>query len=315
MSHVLLDIAGYALSPEDKEIITHPAIFGVILFTRNYHDPAQLKALTQSIHKANPEACIVVDQEGGRVQRFRDFFTRLPSMREWGERFSAKKEQCLPELKQTIQVMIQELHQVGVQVNLMPVLDVDYGVSQVIGERSFGSDANVISTLADVVIGILHSRKMPAIGKHFPGHGAVTLDSHEHLPTDERDFLQIWDKDLRPYQKLIHQLDAVMPAHVVYSAVDDKPAGFSTLWLQEILRKKLGFTGLIISDDISMKATACFGGYRERAKLAWSAGCDVVSVCNYRDGAIEVLDGIKENLPESAIQKVLQFSSRVNKFV
>ncbi|OGO92664.1 MAG: beta-N-acetylhexosaminidase [Coxiella sp. RIFCSPHIGHO2_12_FULL_42_15] len=290
MNYVLLDIAGLALTAEDQEILQHPAVFGVILFARNYQNPRQLRELTESIHRVNSTLCITVDQEGGRVQRFKESFTLLPSMREWGLQYERDREQAVVAFKTMLKTMVTELKSVGVQATLMPVLDVDYGVSQIIGERSFGRDVTVVTQLANIAVDVLHQYGMPATGKHFPGHGAVVLDSHEQLPIDEREFEQIWQNDLVPYQKLVHCLDAIMPAHIIYPAIDDKPAGFSRIWLQEILRQRLGFTGLIMSDDITMKAAHCFGDYVERAHLAWEAGCNVVTVCNYRPGAIAVLE-------------------------
>lgn len=314
MSYLLLDIAGFSLTEEDKEILTHPAVFGVILFTRNYHHPEQLGALTQSIRQLRSNLRIVVDQEGGRVQRFKEAFTALPSMRTWGMEYQKKGDQAILNFKILLHTMLDELKSVGIDATLVPVLDLDFGMSEIIGERSFNRDPEIVSHLANIVIDLLHEYGMPATGKHFPGHGAVVPDSHEQLPIDSRPFSEIWQNDLLPYQKLAHRLDAVMPAHIVYENVDNKPAGFSQRWLQDILRHQLKFEGLIISDDISMKAADSFGDYLDRACLAWEAGCDVVTICNHRSGTLMVLDGMSRKTTKSILKKNRRFHP-TNKFV
>ena len=290
MTYALIDIEGLSLSSADRERICHPAVFGVILFSRNYESPKQLRALTAAIRAENPRLCITVDQEGGRVQRFREHFTQLPSMRHWGQAYRENPDQALSALKQSMTDLISELLDVGVGSSLIPVLDLDYGVSEIIGERSFGRDPLLVTRLAEVSINVMHQYGFAATAKHFPGHGAVVLDSHEHLPTDSRPLEQLWDQDIYPYIQLKNQLQAVMPAHIIYSEMDEFPAGFSGRWLQDILRRKIGFEGLIISDDLSMKATNHFGDYADRARLAKEAGCDVVTVCNNFTGVEAVLD-------------------------
>lgn len=292
MSYVLLDVAGLTLTVEEREILRHPAVFGVILFARNYQDPAQLKALSQAIRQNNPALCVVVDQEGGRVQRFREGFTALPSMREWGQRYREQPTETLQAFARMLQCMLSELQSVEVPVTLIPVLDLDYGVSDIIGERSFDRDPQRVIELAQFLLQTMRDHGMPATAKHFPGHGAVRLDSHEHLPIDPRPFAEIWAHDLLPYRMLHQQLQAIMPAHIIYPDVDDRPAGFSPVWLQDVLRKRIGFTGLIMSDDLTMKATNTYGDYADRARLARSAGCDVVTVCNCPEGAIQALDAL-----------------------
>ncbi len=310
MSFLLVDVAGYELDAQDKEILAHSAIVGVILFTRNFQDLEQLQALTSSIKAVNPKLFIVADQEGGRVQRFRSQFTTLPSMREWGNRYQKNSEEAILGLKAATTSLVTELKTVNINASLIPVLDVDYGVSEIIGERSFGEDSELIKTLASVVISTLHANGMPCTGKHFPGHGAVLVDSHKGLPIDPRPLDEIMQSDLAPYRHFVNQLDAIMPAHIIYPDVDDKPAGFSKIWLKTILRKKLGYEGLILSDDISMNATLVYGDYPTRAKLALDAGCDVVSLCNNREGVISVIDSLGQHKTPKSQQRLHQFVNR-----
>ncbi len=287
---IIIDIAGHELTPEDREVINHPAVAGIILFTRNYHDKAQLKALTHSIAKIRQPLIIAVDQEGGRVQRFRDEFTRLPPMAKLGELYEQDPEKARKELVKMTHVLVSELYEVGVNLSLVPVLDLNHGVSQIIGDRSFSAKPEVVVELASVMIETLQSLGMPATGKHFPGHGAVVADSHLELPRDDRDWESIQNSDLMPFTALSTRLDAVMPAHIVYSQVDTEPAGFSRHWLETILRAKLGFKGAVMSDDLTMAGAAIAGSYAERAHMALEAGCDLLPVCNNRTGSIEVLE-------------------------
>lgn len=309
MSHacVVVDIAGFELTPEDRELLQHPQVVGVILFARNYSNLLQLKALTKSIHQVRDDLIIYVDQEGGRVQRFVEGFTKLPSMQHWGDNFCEHQESALTQLAATVQTMVIELQRVGIDASLAPVLDLDYGHNEVIGHRSFHSEADVVITLARQFIQSMHDNGMPVVGKHFPGHGAVTADSHKELPRDDRPFELISANDMQPFIALCHELDAIMPAHVVYSQVDDKPAGFSSVWLQTILRQRLGFKGVIISDDLSMAATSTFGSPSDRAWLALEAGCDIILVCNDRDAASEVVTSVERFNLSSSHQRIMRY--------
>lgn len=288
------DIAGLALSPEDREILSHPFISGVILFSRNYESVQQLQALTQQIKSISSELIITIDQEGGRVQRFRDGFTELPSMQSWGLQYvaasTAEKHTVKNNFSKTIFTMISELKNVGVYSSFVPVLDLDYNRSEIIGHRSFGQCAHIVTDLANFMIDECHHLKMPVTGKHFPGHGWVAVDSHLDLPVDERSFNIILKNDIKPYEKLAAKLDAIMLAHIVYEDMDALPVCFSSFWIRDILRKKLHFDGLIMSDDLSMQAIAKKWGYIEATNKALTAGCDIVLVCNSRDGVIEILD-------------------------
>lgn len=286
---VMLDVAGLTLTDHEKDVINHPNTGAVILFARNYHDPEQVTQLNKEIRKArNGQILIAVDQEGGRVQRFQNGFTRLPPARSYSEMRDT------PELAETAGwLMASELLAVGVDFSFAPVLDIDCGISEIIGNRSFSTKCERTTELARAFRKGMNTAGMAATGKHFPGHGAVAADSHHALPVDERDLESIRAKDLVPFKALINEgLEAVMPAHVVYKNIDPNPAGFSPFWIQQILRGELGFKGVVFSDDLSMEGAAFAGGYPERAKRAQEAGCDMLLVCNNPPAAEAVLDAL-----------------------
>ena len=283
---VMIDIAGQSLTALDKEKIAHPNTGALILFSRNFEHPEQIAGLIKAIRAARHGGILIaVDQEGGRVQRFQNGFTRLPP---------AAAYAAQPQLAEDAGwLMAAELLAVGVDFSFAPVLDVDCGVSTIIGNRSFSQDSGLAATLAGDFRYGMKLAGMAATGKHFPGHGAVALDSHLTLPEDNRDLDTIRQHDLKPFKRLIADgLEAVMPAHVVYPQVDKLPAGFSEVWLQTILRKELGFDGAIFSDDLSMAGAAVIGDYPERAGLAQQAGCDMLLVCNNAQAAERVLDNL-----------------------
>ena len=288
---VMMDVAGHVLSAEEKEALRHPLVGGVILFARNYESPEQLKALTAEIRALrSPTLLIGVDQEGGRVQRFRAGFTRVPPMRVLGELYDSAPSAAMNLAHALGVVLGAELRAHGVDFSFTPVLDLDFGQSGVIGDRAFHGDSGAVGELAGELIAGLGTLGVGAVGKHFPGHGFATADSHVAFPVDERELRDIEARDLRPYRALIPRgLAAVMPAHVIYPKVDARPAGFSRRWLQEILRGEYAFEGLIFSDDLSMEAASVAGGVVERAQAALAAGCDMVLVCNAPQKAAEVL--------------------------
>lgn len=307
----IVDLEGLTLSSEDCEFIQHPDVAGVILFARNYENRDQLRALTANITRARDSLFIAVDQEGGRVQRFLDGFTRLPSMRHWGKLYQKKPDETKSELQRMTQIMVNELHDVGIHLTLAPVLDVDQGINEVIGERSFGSNPKEVVALAEIVIDTMRATGMPTTGKHFPGHGGVVTDSHKDLPVDARDRQTIAHSDLLPFIKLHNKLDAVMPAHIIYKSFDENPASFSPFWLNEILRKQLQFEGIIISDDLTMQGAATMGSYPDRARKALAAGCDLISVCNNRRGAIAILDALQGYHNSSSERRVETFVQKM----
>lgn len=296
---VMLDVAGTRLTPEDEARLRHPLVGGVILFARNYESPAQLSELTAAIHALRtPTLLIAVDHEGGRVQRFREGFTKLPPMRELGKLWDTQPKRARHLAQEVGFVMASELRAHGVDFSFAPVLDVDHGASNVIGDRAFHAKPQAIAELAHSLLQGMKQGGMSAVGKHFPGHGFVCADSHVEIPLDERGFTDIELCDLIPFRQMVQfGLTAVMPAHVIYPKVDDKPAGFSKVWLQDILRGELGFEGCIFSDDLAMEGATVAGGIVQRAEAALNAGCDMVLICNRPDLADELLARLKWEMP------------------
>lgn len=287
----MLDVAGCALDETDRELLAHPVVGGLILFKRNFECPEQLDDLVREVRAERAEILIAVDQEGGRVQRFKEGFTPLPCMRALGRWFDASPRDALTAAFQCGWLMAVELRAHDVDLSFAPVLDLDYGQSSVIGDRAFHSDPEAVSELSGAFIRGMRDAGMASTGKHFPGHGYVAGDSHLEIPEDPRELTEILARDMIPFQRLFSEgLDAVMPAHVIYTAVDQHPAGFSPRWLREILRTEMAFEGVIFSDDLSMEGATVAGGYPERASAALYAGCDMVLVCNDRPGAVEVLE-------------------------
>lgn len=290
---VMLDVAGTALAGEDRELLAHPQVGGVILFSRNYESPGQLAALVTEIHAVRrPPLLVAVDQEGGRVQRFRDGFTPLPPAHLIGRRYDLDPAGAMALAQTCGWLMAAELRALGVDLSFAPVLDLDYGVSEVIGDRAFHRDPEVVAKLAGRYAAGMRAAGMATTGKHFPGHGGVAADSHVALPEDRRPYQDLLD-DMRPYEVLIGQgLSAVMVAHVVYARLDRAPAGYSRWWLNNELRTRLRFHGTVFSDDLSMAGAEVAGSPAERARRALEAGCDMVLVCNNRPAAVEVIDAL-----------------------
>jgi beta-N-acetylhexosaminidase len=281
----MVDIAGLSLSGPERARLTHPAVGGVILFARNFSSPLQLKALTAQIAELrDPPLLIAVDQEGGRVQRFVSGFTRLPAPRSIGAAFDRSEDRGLEAAYAAGFVMARELRDHGITFSLAPVLDVDFGHSSVIGDRSFHAEPAVVALLGARMVEGMDDAGMAAVGKHFPGHGYARADSHHEAPVDVRSLEVIRGADLQPYIETIARgLAGVMPAHVTYPAADRHPAGFSQFWLQRMLREELGFRGMVFSDDLSMEGASAAGGVEDRAAAALEAGCDMVLICNAPD--------------------------------
>ncbi|HUX89506.1 MAG TPA: beta-N-acetylhexosaminidase [Gallionellaceae bacterium] len=309
---VMLDIAGTTLTPEDEARLRHPLVGGVILFSRNYVSTRQLTELTAGIHALrSPPLLIAVDHEGGRVQRFREGFTRIPPMRELGKIWDEHPKRAKHLAQQAGFVLAAELRACGVDFSFTPVLDVDYGSSGVIGDRAFHSEPQAIAELAHSLLQGLRQGGMHTVGKHFPGHGFVRADSHLEIPVDERSYTDIELCDLIPFRQMVNfGLTAVMPAHVIYPNVDSQPAGFSKKWLKDILRGELGFEGVIFSDDLSMEGATVAGGIVQRAEAALQAGCDMVLVCNRPDLADELLAGLKWEMPATSKARLAQMRGR-----
>ncbi len=308
---VMLDVVGTTLSDDDLRRIHHPLTGGVILFARNYTDRAQLTALCKAIHDARPGVLIAVDHEGGRVQRFRsDGFTRLPAMKKLGELWDRDVLEACKAATALGFVLAAELRACGVDLSFTPVLDLDYGQSEVIGDRAFHRDPRTVTLLAKSVNHGLQLAGMANCGKHFPGHGFVAADSHIAIPVDERDPKDILKEDAAPYGWLGMSLSAVMPAHVIYPKFDKHPAGFSKKWLS-LLRKDLGFDGVIFSDDLSMEGASVAGTVVQGAHAALSAGCDMVLVCNAPAKADELLAGLDPSVAIDAHRSAERIASLV----
>lgn len=294
----MLDVEGAELNADDIRRLQHPLVGGVILFSRNFHSSAQLKALTAAIHAVRqPPLLIAVDHEGGRVQRFREGFTRIPPMRELGRVWDRNPKRARQLAEMSGWVLAAELRAHGVDFSFTPVLDIDFGNSGVIGDRAFHRNTQAIAELAQSLMAGLKRGGMASVGKHFPGHGFVAADSHTEIPVDERGFTVIEQTDLEPFRRMVDAgMQAVMPAHVIYPKVDEHPAGFSKIWLQQVLRRHLGFNGVIFSDDLAMEGAVVAGNVTQRALAALKAGCDMVLVCNRPDLADELLNNLEGNM-------------------
>ncbi|MCW8911412.1 MAG: beta-N-acetylhexosaminidase, partial [Gammaproteobacteria bacterium] len=269
---------------------------GVILFTRNYESPEQITELVKEIHSLrSPHLIVAVDHEGGRVQRFREGFTRIPPAAMYAEVYKSNPQEARRLAERFGWLMAIECRSVGIDISFAPVLDRGLGISGVIGDRAFHSNPDLIAELASEFMHGMQSAGMAATGKHFPGHGSIKEDSHVAHPVDHRPLNEIMMEDVRPFERMINYgLAAIMPAHVVYPKVDDKPAGYSPFWLNDILRKQLGFQGVIFSDDLSMEAAGVAGDFSDRAKTALNAGCDMVLVCNHSEAAGRVLESLED---------------------
>ncbi len=296
----MIDVGGQELTAEDRELLCHPLVGGMILFTRNYRSPEQLKALCDEVLALPRQRLLLaVDHEGGRIQRFRMGFSRIPSMRSLGRLHQEDAGKALEEARQQGAIIGRELVAYGIDLCFAPVLDIDHGISTVIGDRAFSDEASIVVELARAFRAGLNSAGMAATGKHFPGHGAVVADSHHELPVDRRSEAELWARELKPFEALIGDgIESLMMAHVRYTAIDETPASLSTRWIQDILRRKLGFSGAVFCDDLSMGGAAVIGDMEARARLALEAGNDMLPVCNDRPAVVGLLDALKELKPQ-----------------
>lgn len=291
---LMIDIAGKTLSAEDKILLSNPLVSAIILFSRNYESQEQLKKLISEIRQEKPDILISVDHEGGRVQRFREGFLRIPPMRSLGHYYDQDPVEALLTTHAMGWALAAELLAFDIDFSFTPVLDVDHGVSEIIGDRAFHTNPHTISLLTRAFMNGLHEAGMQGVGKHFPGHGAVAPDSHLEIPVDDRPFEVIEKEDLEPFKELIAAgIGGIMPAHIVYSQLDKHPAGFSKFWLQQVLREQLKFDGIIFSDDLSMEGASAMGNYQQRAEAALKAGCDMILVCNNRPAALELVQSLQ----------------------
>jgi beta-N-acetylhexosaminidase len=292
---LMIDVAGHALDAEDRELLRHPAVGGLILFARNYAEPAQVEALVREAHALRePRLLVAVDHEGGRVQRFREGFSRVPPMRAFGAVWDEDQRAALRNAELAGWLIGAELRAVGVDLAFAPVLDLDFGLSSVIGDRAFHAEADAVARLGAALSSGLKRAGMAATAKHFPGHGGIAADSHLELPVDPRPRADLEAADLVPFRRLIESgVPSVMMAHVVYPAVDALPASFSARWIQAELRGALDFRGAVFCDDLSMQGAAVIGDHAERARVALAAGCDMLPLCNDRAAASRVLDALR----------------------
>jgi beta-N-acetylhexosaminidase len=303
---LMIDVQGVELAAEERELLAHPLVGAVILFARNFESVPQLERLVADIHSLRtPPLLVTVDQEGGRVQRFGDGFTPLPPMRTIGHAYDVDRLAGRQLARQCGWVMASELLALGVDMSFAPVVDLDYGVSSVIGDRSFHRDPRAVAELAVAFAGGMRQAGMIATAKHFPGHGAVAADSHVAAPVDRRSLADL-DDDIYPYRRLIDNgLTSIMAAHVTYPEVDRWPAGFSSRWLQDELRGRLGFDGAVFTDDLTMAAAEKAGSLPERAQAALEAGCDMLTLCNNRQGVLQVIDSLHGRVdPVSQVRRV-----------
>jgi beta-N-acetylhexosaminidase len=291
---LMIDFAGTELTPEDREVLRHPLVGSVILFTRNYVDPAQLERLVGEIHALrDPPLVVAVDHEGGRVQRFRKQFTVLPPARLIGHQYEIDAADGLDMARSCGWLLAAELRAVGIDLSFAPVVDLDYAVSEVIGDRAYHRNTNAVGALASAFMAGMREAGMASVAKHFPGHGAVVADSHFALPVDRRELTDL-EAEIAPYRRLIaNGLIGVMAAHVQFPAVDELPASLSRRWITGVLRGDLGFHGVVFADDLNMAGATVVGSMTRRAQLALDAGCDVLPVCNNRAGAVELLENLE----------------------
>ena len=298
---LMLDLKGVSLDRDERLQLQNPQVGGVILFSRNIQSRDQVCDLVAEIRACSKHLLVAVDQEGGRVQRLREGFTAIPSMQVIGNLIARSPEEGLSLSKDLGWLMASEVIACGLDLSFAPVLDVDRDTSSIIGDRSFSDQPEIVISAAEAFIKGMHDAGMAATGKHFPGHGGIVADSHLEAPVDDRSWNTLYARDIQPFAKLSKMLDAVMPAHITFPSVDPDSVGFSSFWLNDVLRGKLGFEGIIFSDDLTMKGADIAGGYVDKAKLALKAGCDMILVCNCPQGAVEVLSYMESaNISQSS---------------
>lgn len=310
---LMTDFDGLELDSVDREILKHPLVGGVILFARNYSDPEQIRAVTDELHSLrSPKLLIAVDHEGGRVQRFRSGFTELPSAAIIGKVYDDDPAAGLAFAEQCGWLMAAELRSVGVDFSFAPVLDLSNPASRIIDDRAFHKDPHCVARIAHAYVKGMHNAGMAAVGKHFPGHGTVVADSHVELPVDNRSYYDIANSDLITFRLLAPDIEGVMPAHIVYPAVDNEPAGFSSVWVKSVLRQELEFQGIVFSDDLNMAGAAEIGGVDERASVAIAAGCDVILLCNNRSGTERLISSFRAQVEPVTQVRLMRMHGKGN---
>ncbi len=310
---LMLDVDGLVLSSDDRQLLANPQVGGVILFARNILSREQVCTLVAEIRSCSKNILIAVDQEGGRVQRFSHGFTKIPSMQQVGDLVESAGSEGVALSRELGWLMASEVLACGLDISFAPVLDVDRDTSSIIGDRAFSDQPKKVITAAAAFIEGMQDAGMASTGKHFPGHGGVIADSHLEAPVDNRSWDQLKRHDLMPFQSLAKTLSGIMPAHITFPSIDPDSVGFSVFWLKEVLREQLGFSGVIFSDDLSMKAADIVGSYVDKAKAALAAGCDMILVCNDRKGAREVLSYMEyQQIPMSALIESMRPNKSVN---
>ena len=307
----MLDLCGTELTENERLVLSNSQVGGVILFARNIQSKQQVMALVKEIRSCSSQLIIAVDQEGGRVQRFKQGFTRIPPMQILGDQIQTQAQVGLDLAENAGWLMASEVIACGLDISFAPVLDVDRDYSSIIGDRAFSDNPQQVILAAKAFISGMNQAGMSATGKHFPGHGGVVADSHLEAPVDHRSMDLLQTKDLKPFVALADKLGGIMPAHITFPSVDPSSVGFSEFWLQKVLRQKLGFNGVIFSDDLSMKGADVAGGYIDKAQLALQAGCDMILVCNCPDGAQEVL-AYMQQLEVKGCEKIATMSAKHN---
>lgn len=302
---LLIDLAGLELTPEERELLAHPLVGGLVIFARNYESPAQMQSLCQAVKAARKSPLLItVDQEGGRVQRFIKHFTKLPPMSVFGDLYAKDPTHALACARECGWLLATEILAVNVDLSFAPVLDLNNPISNIIGNRAFAAEPQVVIELASAFIQGLHEAGMAAVGKHFPGHGSIAPDSHVAMPEDHRTLEAIKKNDMQPFAALIQQgIKAIMTSHILFPQVDTSIVTFSRKWLQTILREQLLFHGTIFSDDLNMAGANISAHYADRMIAALEAGCDFALLCNNRNAVIQVLDQVSHQQHQVAQQK------------
>lgn len=309
---IFMDLNSVSLSSDEKQFLGHRLLAGVVLFTRNYESPEQLAQLLEEVRAINPRLLFAVDQEGGRVQRFKEPFTSLPAMRQLGDLYLLDEEKGKKLAQDCAWLVGSELAAFGIHINFAPVLDIDLELNQVIGDRAFGKSGAVVTAMGGAYLEGMHATQVLPVAKHFPGHGGVSLDSHVDQPIDHRSVEKLWEGDMRPFRDLNRQITALMVSHVIYSSVSPMPAGYCQFWINEVLRERMRSNALVFSDCLSMKAAQIAGAPDVRIRLAREAGCNYVLLCNSSENYWDILEKVEDEIVSHPVMKTLKtFDSQI----